>query len=125
MHKKLIIISQRAQAVDVNARANVTWFYKCEAKNFWFLPKFFRVYQTDEIDESNNHPIWIRHDSQGETVWKAPVYYSGFGRKEVYDAYDSWYMRKNMAKSQEIHMKGYELTTKEKFRQLWLTLKKR
>lgn len=115
MHKKLIIISQRAQAVDVTARGNVTYFYKCESVHYPFLPKFFRVYMTDEIDEGNNFPIWVRHNSQGEEVWKAPVYYSGFARSSIYKAYDSWYMRKNMVKSQDIHVKGFELTFKEKW----------
>lgn len=119
MHKKLIIISQRAQAVDVNARGNVTWFYKCQCIEFPFLPKFFRVYITDEIDESNNYPIWVRHNSQGEKIWEAPIYHSGFARKEIYKAYDSWYMRKNMVKSQELHLKGYELSIKDKIVLLW------
>ena len=118
MHKKLIIVSQRAQAVDVTARGNVTWFYKCECVQFWFLPKFFRVYRTEEVDNTNNYPIWERQNSQGETVWKAAIYHSGFARKEVYDAYDSWYMRKNMKKSQEVHMSGYELNTGEKIKLL-------
>lgn len=118
MHKKLIIVSQRAQAVDVTARGNVTYFYKCEAVRMPFLPTLFRVYVTDEIDEGNNYPIWVRHNSQGDEIWKAPLYHSGFARKRIYDAYDSWYMRKNMMKSQQIHVKGYSLTTREKFRLL-------
>lgn len=119
MHKKLIIISQRAQAVEITARGNVTWFYKCEAKNFPFLPKFFKVYMTDEIDEANNYPIWIRHNSIGDVIWRADVYHSGFARKEVYDAYDSWYMRKNMVKSQDLHLQGYALTFREKVGIFW------
>lgn len=109
MHKKLIIISQRASAVEITARNNVTYFYKCQCVQFPFLPKFFRVYITDEVDESNGYPLWVRHNSQGEVIWKAEVYHSGFARKEVYQAYDSWYMRKNMEKSQEIHLKAHEL----------------
>lgn len=119
MHKKLIIISQRAQAVDITARGNVSWFYKCEVRQYPFLPKFFKVYMTDEIDESNNYPIWVRHNSIGDVVWRAEVYHSGFARKAVYDAYDSWYMRKNMIKSQELHLKGYALTGREKLGLLW------
>ncbi len=110
MHKKLIIISQRAQAVEVTARGNVTWFYKCTSFKFLFFPRYFKVYYTDEIDEANNHPIWVRHDSQGKIIWRAPVYHSGFGKKKVYEAYDSWYMRKNMIKSQQIYVKGYEVS---------------
>ncbi len=115
MHKKLIIVSQRAQAVDVTARGNVTYFYKCEARHFPFCPVFFKVFITDEIEQANNYPLWVRHDSQGEVTWKADVYHSGFARKRVFDAYDSWYMRKNMKKSQEVHVHAYELTFKERF----------
>lgn len=109
MHKKLIIISQRAQAVDVTARGNVTWFYKCQAIQFPFLPKFFRVYRTEEIENSNNYPVWERLDSTGKTIWKAEVYHSGFSRKEIFDAYDSWFMRKNMEISQSLHLDAYEV----------------
>lgn len=116
MHKKLIIISQRAQAVDVTARGNVTWFYKCECRRFWFMPDFFKVSMTDEINEDNNYPIWVRHNSQGDITWQAPTYHSGFAKKRIYDAYDSWYMRKNMVRSQDVHVKGYALTTMQKLR---------
>lgn len=125
MHKKLIIISQRAQAVDINARANVTIFYKCEVINFPFLPKFFRVRMTDEIDEVNNYPIWVRHDSQGRKTWEAPVYHSGFAKTKVYNAYDSWYMRKNMVRSQEVHLHGYELGFTDRLRQFYRLVKDR
>jgi hypothetical protein len=125
MHKKLIIISQRAQAVDVTARGNVTWFYKCERVKFPFLPTYFRVRMTDDIDETNNHPIWVRHDSQGDIVWQAPVYHAGFARKKVYDAYDSWFMRKQMVKSQEVHVHGYELNFKERLKVFWSLIKQK
>lgn len=116
MHKKLIIISQRAQAVDVNARGNVTWFYKCECMSIPFLPKFFRVYMTQDIDNSSNYPIWVRHDATGEEIWKADLYHSGFARKEVYEAYDSWYMRKSMKRSQDLYLSGYEVGFYDKIR---------
>lgn len=123
MHKKLIIISQRAQAVDVNARGNVTWFYKCECIQYPFLPKFFRVRTTNEINEVNNYPIWVRHDSTGRVIWEAPIYYSGFARKKIYDAYDSWYMRKNMVRSQEVHLHGYRLSIKDKLNLIFMKIK--
>lgn len=116
MHKTLIVISQRAQAVDVTARGNVTYFYKCEKRNFPFLRAWFTVYRTDEIDESSNYPIWARHDATGRAVWKAAKYHSGFARKEIYAAYDSWYMRKQMIKSQEISLDAYQLGLLDKIR---------
>jgi hypothetical protein len=118
MHKTLIIISQRAQAVDVTARGNVTFFYKCE-KVWWpFLPTFFRVYRTDEIDESNNYPLWVRHNSVGDVIWRAPIWHSGFARKKIYDAYDSWYMRKQQVRSQNISLEAYDLSMGERLRAL-------
>jgi len=119
MHKTLIIISQRAQAVDVNARGNVTYFYKCEKRQFPFLPTYFKVYRTEEIDEGNNYPIWIRHNSVGDIIWKAPVFHSAFARKRIYDAYDSWYMRKQMVRSQNLSLEAYQLNSIDKFKALF------
>lgn len=119
MHKTLIIISQRAQAVDVNARANVTWFYRCEKKTFLFW-NIFRVYRTDEIDDSSNYPIWIRHDSTGRVVWKADLWHKAFQKKYIYAAYDSWYMRANMIRSQDLKVDAYTLS----FVDRWKVLKR-
>lgn len=119
MHKTLIVISQRSQAVDVTARGNVTYFYKCVKTNWLFLGDRFKVYITDEIDEGNNYPIWARHDSTGRETWKAPIYYSAWGKKKIFDAYDSWYMRKQMIRSQDIHVDAFELTFIEKIKQLF------
>ncbi len=119
MHKTLIVISQRAQAVDVTVRGNITYFYKCE-KTYWpLLGPRFRVRFTDEIDEGNNYPIWTRHDSQGREVWKAPTYHVGFAKKRIYDMYDSWYMRKQMIRSQDIHVEAYTLSFTERIIMLW------
>lgn len=118
MHKTLIIISQRAQAVDVNARANVTYFYKCEKSKFLFWTKF-KVYRTDEIDEGNNYPIWVRHDSTGRVTWKAHLWHSGSPKKWVYDMYDSWYLRQQMVKSQTLELEAYKLRPGERFRALY------
>jgi len=122
MHKTLIVISQRAQAVDVTARGNVTFFYKCEKVSWPFFPTRFRVYRTDEIDESNNYPIWVRHNSTGEKVWEADIWHSGFAKKRIYDAYDSWYMRKQQVRSQNISLEAYDLSFKEKLMALLLKM---
>ena len=126
MHKTLIVVSQRAQAVDVTARGNVTYFFKCEKRTlFWVFTRFIVSY-TEEIDETNNYPIWVRHDSQGKVIWKAPIWYKGFAKKYIYDAYDSWYMRKQQIRSQDLKLEAYKLNTVDKLRALWvLILKKR
>src|SRR3989304_3467469 len=118
MHKTLIVISQRAQAVDVTARGNVTHFYKCEKRNFPFLPAYFKVFRTDEIDENSNYPIWVRHDSTGREVWKADVFHSGFAKQWIYDMYDSWYMRQSAIRSQDMKVDAYALTFSERLKAL-------
>lgn len=126
MHKTLIIISQRAHTVDVNARANVTYFYQCVKIKFPFLPPIFRVYRTDDIDDHSNYPIWVRHDSQGKIVWRAPKWHSAFAKQKIYDAYDSWFMRQNMIRSQDLSLNAYTLNTGDKFYNLFrLVFKKR
>lgn len=113
LRKTLIIISQRAQAVAVTARANVQFFYKCVKTFAWWWPfkTYFKVYRTEEMD-ANNFPIW--EDLQAE--WQAELWQSHFANDEVYDAYNSWYLRAGIPKSQEISFEAYELTTMEKIR---------
>lgn len=107
LKKTLVIISQRAQAVAVTARANVTWFYKCVKSYAWFWPfaTYFKVYRTEEMDEQN-FPIW----EVPSTGWKAELWRSGFANKEVYNAYNSWYLRAGIEKSQEVNFNAYYLT---------------
>jgi hypothetical protein len=116
MHKTLIIISQRAQAVDVTARANVTFFYKCVKTVAWFWPfkPYFKVYRTEEMDDSN-YPIW----EDFSTGWQAELWYKGFANQRVYDSYNSWYLRAGIPKSQELKFEAYELTTWEKVKILF------
>jgi len=114
MRKTLIIISQRAQAVDVTARANVTYFYKCVKTFAWFWPfaTYFKVYRTEEMDDQN-YPVWEERLPNGE-MWNAPVWQSHFASQKVYDAYNSWYLRDGIAKSQEVYFEAYDLTLGEK-----------
>lgn len=116
MHKTLIIISQRAQAVDVTARANVTYFYKCVKTLAWFWPfkTYFKVYRTEEMD-NNNYPIWEEHLSG----WKAELWHSGFATNEVFDAYNSWYLRAGIPRSQTIDLEAYELNWMQRFTSLF------
>lgn len=122
MHKTLIIISQRAQAVDVTARANVTFFYKCVKGRAWFFPfiPYFKVYRTEEMD-SNNYPIW----EDSITKWKAELWHSGFAKKEVYDSYNSWYLRAGIPKSQELDYETYLLSLWDKIKLLFTKREKK
>ncbi len=120
MRKTLIVISQRAQAVDVTARANVTYYYKCVKTFAWFWPfkTYFKVYRTEEMDQAN-FPIW--EDLMND--WHAEVWQSHFASQEVYNSFNSWYLRAGIPKSQEISFEAYELTTWEKIK-AFFTLKK-
>jgi len=124
MHKTLIIVSQRAQAVDITARANVTFFYKCVKKFSWPWV-YFKVYVTDDVDDQNSYPIWVRHDSTGRVVWHAPVAHSGWASSSVYAAYDSWYLRQSMAKSQDIKLDAYRLSSGDRLRAFGRLFKRR
>lgn len=116
LRKTLVIISQRAQAVAVTARANVTWFYKCVKTWVWYMPwrNFFKVYRTEEMDEQNN-PIWEKPLEN----WKAELYYAGFEDKRIYALYNSWYLREGIMPSQEVNFEAYELTLFEKVKALF------
>ncbi len=74
LHKTLIVISQRAQAVDVTARANVTFFYKCVKTRAWWWPfkPYFKIYRTEEMD-NQNFPVWEYMEPGGE-MWEAPLW---------------------------------------------------
>ncbi len=111
MRKTLIIISQRAQAVDVTARANVTYFYKCVKTWAWFWPfkTYFKVYRTEEMDQQN-FPIW----EDLMTGWQAEVWQSHFASNQVYKSYNSWYLREGIPRSQEVNFDAYDLNTFEK-----------
>lgn len=111
MRKTLIIISQRAQAVAVTARANVVWFYKCVKTWAWFFPfiPYFKIYRTEEMD-TNNFPIWEDHLNG----WKAKVWESHFAKQRIFDAFNSWYLRDGQLKTQEIYFRAYDLTLAQK-----------
>lgn len=113
LRKTLYIISQRAQAVDVTARANVTYFYKCVKtwRIYWPFKNFFKVYRTEEMD-NQNYPIW--EDVQND--WKAEVFYKGFAKNSIYNLYNSWYLRAGIPKSQEVKFNAYDLSWIERLK---------
>lgn len=107
LRKTLIIISQRAQAVAVTARANVTYFYKCVKTRAWYFPfvKYFKVYRTEEMD-NQNFPIWEAPLQN----WTAELWHSHFASQRIYDAYNSWYLRAGVKKSQDVYFEAYKLS---------------
>lgn len=116
LHKTLIIISQRAQAVDVTARANVQYFYKCVKTLAWFWPfiPYFKIYRTEEMD-NQNFPIW----ENLMTGWKAELWRAHFANKNIYNLYNSWYLRAGIPRSQEFHFDAYSLSFFEKIKAIY------
>jgi len=108
LRKTLVIVSQRAQAIAVTARANVNMFYKTEKWQFPLLPPLFKIRATEDMD-SQNFPIW--KDSEGN---EAKVISSHFAKKEVYNAYNSWYLSAGVPRSQQVHFEAYDMTFAER-----------
>jgi hypothetical protein len=113
LRKTLIIISQRASAVSVTARANVTWFYRCVKTWAWYMPwrNYFKVYMTEEMDDQSN-PIWEKPIEN----WTASIFYQGFEDKNIYNLYNSWYLREGIVPSQEVNFDAFYLTTSDKIK---------
>jgi len=111
LNKTLIIVSQRAQAVAVTARANITWFYKCVKTRAWFWPfaNYFKIYRSEEMDQQN-FPIW----DEPSTGFRAELWKSHFGKKYIYNSYNSWYLRQGIKKSQTVRFEAYDLNFFEK-----------
>jgi len=127
MRKTLVIVSQRAQAVDTNARANVTYYFKCVKRVAWFWPfrPYFFVFVTEDMDD-NNIPVWEEHIpySNGK-VWRAPIHRKYFASKKIYALYNSWYLREGIEKSQEVNFDAYELSFIEKLMALKIAVTKK
>jgi len=117
LRKTLIIVSQRASAVHVTARANVTFYYKCVKTKAWFFPflPYFKVYRTEEQDNSNL-PIW----EDLITGWTADVWQSHFAKTKIYNAYNSYYLRAGIPKSQTVSFEAFNLSIWDKIKLLFI-----
>lgn len=114
LRKTLVIISQRPQAIAVTARANVTYFLRCVKSYAWFWPfkPYFKIYRTEELDV-NNFPVWETMD------WTAPLVRAHFADKRIFNAYNSWYLREGIEKSQKVNFEAYELSFIDKIKALF------
>jgi len=98
LNKTLVIISQRYQAIPTTARANIKTFYKHEKSFQMGSWTRFRVYATNEID--NNHmPIFNLEEKPLERYW---------GKADIFNAYNSWYLRGGLPISQKVFFEAYD-----------------
>src|SRR5690606_25190419 len=80
----------------------------------WPFKPYFVVYRTEDMDQ-NNFPIW----EEPLSGWRAPVYRRGFAKQEVFDSYNSWYLKAGIPRYQEVNFEAYELTVWEKIKLLF------
>lgn len=102
LNRSINIISQRPSAIHAIMRANISRWYRMTKSEGWFGVTFRR----EEFQEAdgNNLP---RFDTEPEEVEEYP------GRKEIYNAYDSKYMRGDTPTSQKNFAELLHLTKEE------------
>lgn len=106
--RSIWIVSQRPSAIHVNYRANVNQFFKCEAlETGFFGRRSFMVTEfqdTNESDKPDETREEIHDPETGEvTEWKYKLAVSSetyTAKKEIFDRYDSKYLRAGMKDSQ-------------------------
>jgi len=124
LNRRLVIITQRPTAIQVSARGNVNRFFKCE-KLIHRPIQIFRQWQfQDMTGETVDETIPVRQ-GRGIFGWMKPRLF--FGKKRIFDAYNTKYLRGGIPRSQETAVIGWNLSIKDKFeyfRDLLRTLKR-
>ncbi len=96
--RSIHIISQRPTAIHVAMRANVNVFYKCEKTMVWPFLRFRRTEYQDMLNESV--------DEDPEKIISVKGYW---GRKRVFEAYSTKYLRGDMKPSQKVYFEAYNI----------------
>jgi len=115
LRKTLVVISQRPQAIAVTARANVNVFYKHVKTMSWPFVHF-KVYATEDID-AQNMPTWDLDNMKPVETY--------FANKRILNAYNSWYLRHGIPRSQEVFFEAYDLDFKERLDSIFSVIRSR
>jgi hypothetical protein len=108
-NRTICIISQRPTAIHVTMRANVNIFYKCEKIWQWGgLLRFKRTEYQDLVNES------VDEDEEKEISRK---YY--WGKKKVFESYDTKYLRGSQPISQKVAFEAYKVSYWQKIKMFW------
>jgi len=100
LRKTLVIISQRYQAIPPTARRNVKTFHK-HVKAFTLFGKpYFKVYSTQELDNSEM-PIFDPEAKASDRYW---------AKQEIFNTFNSWYLRGGIPISQDLHFTAYDFS---------------
>jgi len=113
-NRSVHIISQRPTAVHVAMRANVNVFYKCE--RLWTIGSFVRFKRT-EFQDMVNETV----DEDEEKIVSVKYY---MGQKEVFDAYDTKYLRGGLGTSQPAYRSAFEYNYLGRIALLWKNFRK-
>lgn len=122
------VISQRPSAIHINYRANVNQFYKCEVisqSNFFLQPEFLvtEFQDTNESDKPDETREEIRDKDTGEiTEWKYKLAVSSEKYRaslNLFNKYDSKYLREGMKSSQKANILEFEIGQKEALKNLF------
>jgi len=112
-NRTINIITQRPTAVHVTARGNVNIFYKCEKKFQMFGILIFRRYEYQDMTQETvdeDEPVSVK---------------TYFARKQILEAYNSWYLRGGIPKSQEVKFQAYDLTYGQRLKALFRAISSR
>jgi len=107
--RSIHIVSQRPTAVHVVMRANVNVFYKCERlRNLLWIVRFRRTeYQdllNESVDENPDRAISTKH------YW---------GKQNIFEAYNTKYLRGDMKASQRMLFKARDYGYVARFLLFW------
>jgi hypothetical protein len=97
-NRSIYIISQRPTAIHVSMRANVNVFFRCE--KIWSFGPFVRFKRTEYQDM-----LGETVDENEEKILGVKYYW---GKKRIFDSYDTKYLRGDMKDSQKVLFEAYE-----------------
>lgn len=111
LNRTINLIAQRPTAVHVTARAMVNRFYRCEKLLSW--P--FVVFRRTEFQDMFNETV----DEDSKPI--SSKWYKASNR--VFSAYNSYYLRGGIEKSQQIFVSAYDLSFYERLKAFYASLK--
>lgn len=123
--RKLTIYTQRANSVHVNLRGNTNRFFKCEKlyDSEWFKKRWIKFQVTEFQDLSStgavNEDMILDKDGQPSGQYKYAVSQDTFwGKKEIFEMYETKYLRENMPHYQANNSQIYEIKIREAWEML-------
>jgi hypothetical protein len=108
-NRTICIITQRPTAIHVTMRANVNIFYKCE--KIWQWGNILR-FKRSEFQDLLNESV----DESEEALISTKFYW---GKKKVFNAYDTKYLRGTQKISQKVAFEAYNLGIIDKIKALF------